>query len=192
VDIRTAKEDDYDEMFTAFSRVVTAGDGFPQAPPLSREDFDSYWIQQSSAVSVAKFGGYLVGAYYIRPNFVGRAAHIANAGYFVLEAYRGTGVGRALVEHSLREAKRLGFDAMMFNLVFESNLARGLYRRLGFEEIGRIPHALPGEDAFLYWRSLADVQGFEQVPSLQSRQRLEGLERLQEVQEVEGVEGVGR
>jgi ribosomal protein S18 acetylase RimI-like enzyme len=194
VDIRTAMDDDYDEMFTAFSRVVTAGEGFPQSPPLSREDFDSYWIQQSSVVSVAKFGGYLVGAYYIRPNFVGRAAHIANAGYFVLEAYRGTGVGRALVEHSLREAKRLGFDAMMFNLVFESNLARALYRRLGFEEIGRIPRALPEEDAFIYWRSLADVQGVEEVPSLGSLQHFEGLESRQDVQggqNVEGVEGVG-
>jgi len=191
VDIRAAQDDDYDEMFTAFSRVVTAGDGFPQSPPLSREDFDSYWIKQSSVVSVAKFGGYLVGAYYVRPNFVGRAAHIANAGYFVLEAYRGTGVGRALVEHSLREAKRLGFDAMMFNLVFESNLARALYRRLGFEEIGRIPRALPGEDAFLYWRSLADVQGFEDVPSLESLQRLEGLERRQAGPDGHGVGGVG-
>jgi GNAT superfamily N-acetyltransferase len=158
VDIRTAKEDDYDELFTAFSRVVTAGEGFPQAPPLTREDFDSYWIRHSSAVSVAKFGGYLVGAYYIRPNFVGRAAHIANAGFFVLAPYRGTGVGRTLIEHSLLEAKRLGFDAMMFNLVFESNVARDLYLRLGFEQIGRIPQVIPDEDAFIYWRSLEDVE----------------------------------
>ncbi len=161
MDIRSATEDDYDELFTAFSRVVTAGEGFPQVPPLTREDFDSYWIRQSSAVSVAKFGGYLVGAYYIRPNFVGRAAHIANAGYFVLAPYRGTGVGRALVEHSLQEAKRLGFDAMLFNLVFESNVARDLYLRLGFEEIGRIPHAIPDEDAFIYWRSLEDIEDSE-------------------------------
>ena len=43
---------------------------------------------------MARFGGYLIGASYIKPNFVGRAAHIANAGYFVLAPYRGTGVGR--------------------------------------------------------------------------------------------------
>jgi GNAT superfamily N-acetyltransferase len=158
VEIRLAAVDDYDELFNAFSRIVAAGEGFPQAPPLTREDFDAYWVAPSSAVSVAKFGGYLVGGYYIKPNFVGRAAHIANAGYFVLAPYRGTGVGTQLVEHSLREARRLGFDAMQFNLVFESNPARGMYQRLGFEEVGRVPRAVEGEDALIYWRSLDDVE----------------------------------
>jgi GNAT superfamily N-acetyltransferase len=158
VDIAAASFDDRDELFHAFSRIVAAGDGFPQAAPLTREDFDDYWIHHSSAVAVARFGGYLVGAYYIKPNFVGRASHIANAGYFVLAPYRGTGVGRSLVEHSLREARRLGFDAMQFNLVFESNQARSLYDRLGFKEVGRIPDAVEGEDALIYWRSLRDIE----------------------------------
>jgi GNAT superfamily N-acetyltransferase len=158
VKIRLAAVDDYDDLFDAFSRIVAAGEGFPQAPPLTREDFDAYWVAPTSAVSVAKFGGYLVGGYYVKPNFVGRAAHIANAGYFVLAPYRGTGVGRTLVEHSLREARRLGFDAMMFNLVFASNPARAMYSRLGFDEVGRIPDAVEGEDAVIYWRSLEDIE----------------------------------
>ena len=158
VEIREAAVDDYDELFTAFSRIVGAGEGFPQLPPLTREDFDDYWIRHSAAVSVARFGGYLIGASYIKPNYVGRAAHIANAGYFVLAPYRGTGVGRNLVEHSLGEARRLGFDAMMFNLVFESNPVRALYEDLGFDEVGRIPAAVEGEDAVIYWRSLEDIR----------------------------------
>ena len=157
VEIRPAAVDDHDELYTAFSRIVGAGEGFPQQPPLTREDFDDYWIRHAAAVSVACFGGYLVGASYIKPNYVGRAAHIANAGYFVLAPYRSTGVGRTLVEHSLREARRLGFDAMMFNLVFESNPARALYRELGFDEVGRVPSAVDGEDAVIYWRSLEDI-----------------------------------
>jgi GNAT superfamily N-acetyltransferase len=164
VDIRRAATDDHDELYTAFSRIVGAGEGFPQAAPLTREDFDEYWIAHSAAVSVACFGDYLVGASYIKPNFVGRAAHIANAGYFVSAPYRGTGVGRALVEHSLGEARRLGFDAMMFNLVFESNQARAMYRELGFEELGRVPKAVDGEDAVIYWRSLEDIGLGETAP----------------------------
>lgn len=158
VDIREATEDDLEELYGGFTRIIATGEGFPQAPPLSRADFDSVWVIGSSAVRVARFGGYLIGGYYIRPNFVGRAAHIANAGYFVLAAYRGTGVGRSLVEHSLRQARRLGFDAMQYNLVFESNPARNMYTRLGFSEVGRIPRAIDGEeDALIYWRSLEDV-----------------------------------
>jgi GNAT superfamily N-acetyltransferase len=157
VEIRQAAADDHDELYAAFIRIVSAGEGFPQQPPLTREEFDDYWVRPAAAVSVACFGGYLVGASYIKPNDVGRAAHIANAGYFVVAAYRGTGVGRSLVEHSLREARRLGFDAMMFNLVFESNPARSMYEQLGFVEVGRVPSAVEGEDAVIYWRSLEDV-----------------------------------
>ena len=158
VEIAAATPLDHDELFDAFSRIVAAGEGFPQTAPLTRQAFDDDWIDHSSAVCVARFAGCLVGAYYVKPNFVGRAAHIANAGYFVLAPYRGTGVGRALVEHSLREARRLGFDAMQFNLVFESNPARSLYDRLGFKEVGRIPNAVDGQDALIYWRSLQDVE----------------------------------
>lgn len=159
VEIRKANLEDHDDLFEAFARIVNAGEGFPQQAPLTRADFDEYWIEHTTGVYVAKFGGYLVGASYIKPNFVGRAAHIANVGYFVLPAYRGTGSGRALVEHSLGEARRLGFDAMQFNLVFESNPARSMYARLGFVEVGRIPRAVEGEDAVIYWRSLEDVAG---------------------------------
>jgi GNAT superfamily N-acetyltransferase len=158
VEIRQAASHDHEELYLAFSRIVGAREGFPQQPPLTREDFDEYWIRPAWAVSVACFGGSLVGASYIKPNYVGRAAHIANAGYFVVAAYRGTGVGRSLVEHSLREARRLGFDAMMFNLVFESNHARAMYRQFGFDEVGRVPRAVEGEDAVIYWRSLQDIE----------------------------------
>jgi GNAT superfamily N-acetyltransferase len=153
-DIRPATPGDHDELFEAFALIVLSGEGFPQSPPVSRPEFDDYFIAHSSVVCVARHDGVLAGAYYVKPNFVGRAAHIANAGYFVLPTFRGLGLGRALVEHSLSEAPRHGFDALQFNLVFESNPARSMYRSLGFSEIGRIPAAVDGEDAVIYWRSL--------------------------------------
>jgi hypothetical protein len=45
---------------------------------------------------------------------------------------------------------------MQFNLVFASNPARNMYRTLGFLEVGRIPAAVDGEDAVIYWRSLEE------------------------------------
>jgi GNAT superfamily N-acetyltransferase len=155
--IRPATPQDHDGLFQAFSVIVDAKEGFPQQPPMSRSDFHDYWIAHSSAVYVVEAGGQIIGAYYLKPNFVGRAAHIANAGYFVLTSSRGQGIGRALVEHSMKEARRLGFDAMQFNLVFESNSARGMYGTLGFQEIGRVPAAVDGEDAVIYWRTLEGV-----------------------------------
>jgi GNAT superfamily N-acetyltransferase len=153
-ELSAAEVGDHDELFAAYTLIVNSGAGFPHEPPLTREAFDDYWIAHSSAVWIARVDGQLVGAYYVKPNFVGKAAHIANAGYFVLSSHRGRGYGRWLVEHSLHEARRLGFDAMQFNLVFASNPARQMYRQMGFQEVGRIPAAVDGEDAIIYWRSL--------------------------------------
>jgi len=135
-ELRPAAQSDHDELFAAYAQIVDAGDGFPHAPPLSRHEFDDYWIAHTSAVWVLRAEYELIGAYYIKPNFVG--------------------LGRRMVEHSLREAQRLGFDAMQFNLVFASNPARHLYLRLGFVEVGRVPAAVDGDDALIYWRSLEE------------------------------------
>jgi hypothetical protein len=50
----------------------------------------------------------------------------------------------------------LGFDAVQFNLVFASNPARSMYTELGWREIGRIPEAVDGEDAVIYWRRVGE------------------------------------
>jgi ribosomal protein S18 acetylase RimI-like enzyme len=143
-----------EELFGLFSDVVASGDGYPHRAPLTRDDFEATWVRPVSAVVGARIDGLLVGAYYLKPNFVGRGAHIANAGYVVAAGHRRSGVGRVLVEDSIVRAPGCGFDAIQFNLVFESNPARALYEELGFVELGRIPRAIEGEDAVIYWRAV--------------------------------------
>jgi len=148
------RPDEREVLYELFRQVVEAGDGFPHEPPLTFDTFAATWTGPASTVVAARVDGDLTGAYYLRPNFPGRAAHIANAGYVVSEAHRGVGVGRAMVEDSIRRAPLLGFDAIQFNLVFESNPARALYEELGWCEIGRVPNAVGGEEAIIYWRSV--------------------------------------
>ena len=147
---------DHDALFTLFDEIVESGAGYPHAAPLTRAVFDATWVTPVTLTVVARHhqDGHdeLVGAYYLKPNFPGRAAHIANAGYIVDRSQRGGGIGRLLVEDSIRRAPGLGFDAIQFNLVFASNPARSLYEELGWREIGRLPDAVDGEDAVIYWR----------------------------------------
>jgi GNAT superfamily N-acetyltransferase len=155
IEIRPFAPEDEPAFFGAFEQIVNDGEGFPLAPPLTRQAWREYWFGPASSVWTVQIDGEVAGGYYLKPNFVGRAAHIANAGYFLRAAHRGHGVGRHMVVHSLGEARRLDFDAMQFNLVFASNPARRMYKELGFREIGVIPDAVDGEEAVIYWRSLA-------------------------------------
>jgi ribosomal protein S18 acetylase RimI-like enzyme len=60
----------------------------------------------------------------------------------VAPAARGQGIGRAMGEHCLSEARRLGFRAMQFNFVVSTNdLAARLWQKLGFKIVGTLPGA---------------------------------------------------
>jgi GNAT superfamily N-acetyltransferase len=152
------RESDHPELYDAFCAVVAADEGYPQHPdqPLSYEAFAAYWLTPATLSVVARVAedGTFAGAYTVKPNGVGRAAHVANAGYFVVPALRGKGIGQALVEHSFGEARRHEFDALQFNFVFEPNPARRLYERLGFSVVGRVPDVIDGDAVYIYWRPL--------------------------------------
>jgi len=153
VEVRPVDGTDDAQLFELFAAIVANGEGYPQLPPLSRTDFEAYWVNVTAVVG-AFVGGILAGAYYLKPNFPGRGAHIANAGYIVDSKFRGRGIGRLLVEDSISRAPEEGFDAIQFNFVFSRNPARSLYERMGWQEIGRIPNAIPGDEAVIYWRAV--------------------------------------
>jgi ribosomal protein S18 acetylase RimI-like enzyme len=139
-----------------FNRVLAAGEGYPQAGPIDADEFRDYWLAGKTAVLVARQSSddAFVGSYFLKPNGVGRAAHVANAGYFVVAEHRGRGYGETLVRDSMARAVALRFDALQFNFVFESNPARRLYDRLGFTTVGRVPDVIDGEAVYIYWRAL--------------------------------------
>jgi L-amino acid N-acyltransferase YncA len=153
LELADATDADRPGLLAIFTDVVERGDGYPEAAPLTAERFAASWVDPPVVV-VARLDGEVVGAYYLKPNFPGRAAHIANAGYVVARQHRGAGIGRRLVQDSIARAPAAGFGAIIFNLVFESNPARSLYERLGWREIGRIPRGVDGEPAVIYWRDV--------------------------------------
>jgi len=137
-------DDDFDALYEMYRQVVDDGGALPQGGAPTRAVFTQGWIRDR-AVYVARKADQTVGSYFIRPNFPAFAAHIAQSGYIVDRAARGRGIGRQLLEHSLTEARGLGYTAMMFNLVFETNPSRRLYESVGFQAVGRIPDARHGE-----------------------------------------------
>ena len=113
--IGTADDTDIDALFEVYRDVVPGGaQPRPDAP--LRDVFVEGWIQQRR-VYAARLHGSTVGGYFLRTNFPAFAAHIVQGGYLVSSGARRRGVGRRLLAHSLQEATRLGYRAMMLNLV---------------------------------------------------------------------------
>ncbi len=162
LEFREYRETDIDQMIAIWNIVVEAGDAFPQIEPLNEQSAREFFASQSY-VGVAVIDESVFGLYIMHPNNIGRCAHIANASYAVAKASRGLGLGKALVEDSLRHATRLGFRGMQFNAVVADNEAAiHIYESLGFKRIGTIPGGFVSgagsfENMYIYYRDCMEL-----------------------------------
>ena len=164
VEIREATAADQDAIWDIFREVVAAGDTYAFDPGMSRHDALGYWFQADTQTYVAKSRGRIFGTYILRPNQSGGGSHVANAAFMVAPDARGQGIGRAMAEHCLSEARLLGFRAMQFNFVVSTNdSAVRLWQKLGFKIVGTLPSAFhhPEKgyvDVYVMYRSLLEDQ----------------------------------
>ena len=138
--IRPATETDHGIIWKIFHEVVATGDTYAFDPKISRDDALAYWFRADTHTYVAEKDREIVGTYTLRPNQPGGGAHVANAAFLVAANARGQGIGRAVGEHSLSEARRLGFRAMQFSFVVSTNeSAMRLWQQLKFKIVGICP-----------------------------------------------------
>src|ERR1700716_844047 len=162
VNIRPATDADHDAIWEMFRTIISDGDVFAFDPRMPRADALAFWCGADKHVYVAEENGCVLGSYYFKANQAGGGSHVANAGYMVATSARGHHVGRAMCEHSIDEAGRLGFRAMQFNFVVSTNeSAIHLWKQLGFEIVGTLPgafrHPLKGYvDVYVMFRLLID------------------------------------
>jgi GNAT superfamily N-acetyltransferase len=142
VAIRAVSEHDQDAVWEIFHAVVASGDTYVFAPEISRADALAYWFDPVSRTYAAESQGRVVGTYILKPNQPGLGSHVSNAAFMVAPSAQGLGIGRAMGEHCLEEARRLGYRAMQFNFVVSTNVvAVKLWERLGFSIVGTLPGA---------------------------------------------------
>ncbi len=159
--IRPAGPDDWPAIWRIMDPVIAQGDSYAW-DQLTAEQARAIWLAAGAEVFVAVAGETVVGTYLLKPNQPGRGAHVCNAAFMVAPAAQGSGIGRAMAEDSLVRATAAGYRGMQFNMVVATNEpAIALWRRLGFEVVGRIPggfrHAEHGlVDALIMYRDLVE------------------------------------
>ena len=163
LEIRSATNENREPIWNIFHAIVAAEDTYAFDPKISRDEALAYWFRADAHTYVAEEDGRVVGTYILRANQPGSGSHVANAAFMVAPTARGQGIGRALGEHCLSEARRLGFRAMQFNFVVSTNeRAIRLWKQLGFKIVGTLPGAFrhPQKryvDVYIMFRSLKEA-----------------------------------
>jgi GNAT superfamily N-acetyltransferase len=149
MEIRDATAADWPAMWSFMRAIIAAGETYAWDRDMAEERARSYWMHMPplpagrTVVAVSTDGGdagEILGTAEFHPNFGGPGSHTANAGFMVDPARSGRGVGRALGEYVVNEARREGYRAMQFNAVVSSNTnAIRLWKSLGFEILATVP-----------------------------------------------------
>ncbi len=140
--IREALDADFDAIWPIFRAIVSKGDAYAYPVDTGKAEAHRLWMQLPRKTFVVEEAGRILGTYYLKTNQRGGGAHVCNCGYITAPGSAGRGVARAMLDHSLIEAKALGFQAMQYNFVLETNQrALSIWTRAGFNQIGRIPRA---------------------------------------------------
>ena len=160
LEVREAVESDKPAIWQIIKAVISGGDTYVFDIETPEDEMIAYWFSPEKHVYVAEEGAGALGTYWLKANQPGLGSHVANGAYMVSPRAQGTGVGRKMAEHSIEEARRLGFHSIQFNFVVKSNgAAVALWKSVGFEIIGEIPDAFDHKDdgltnAYIMYRKL--------------------------------------
>ncbi len=140
--IREALEEDFDQIWEIFHQIVSAGETYAIQRNTSKKEARQIWLEDPQKTYVCEVNKKILGTYYLKQNYGGGGDHVCNCGYMVALKEEGKGLGTKMCIHSQLIAKKIGYQAMQFNLVLVSNKkAISLWSRLGFDIVGRIPKA---------------------------------------------------
>jgi ribosomal protein S18 acetylase RimI-like enzyme len=157
--IQPATDRDKDAIWAILESMIRRGETYPLPRDMTRQQAMEFWFAPENETFVWEADGSVLGTYFLRANQRGGGSHVANCGYVTATAAEGQGIARAMCLHSLERAKERGFLAMQFNFVVSSNTrAVELWKKLGFEIVGRLPGAfrhpdLGLVDAYVMYRS---------------------------------------
>lgn len=136
VEFRLARATDLDRLLAMMSGLY-ANDGVPFDEERSRgaavllmkdPRAGALWVIEIDGA----VGGYLVLTYGFSLEHGGWHGFVDE--FFVMEPYRGQGVGSRAVAHAAEECRRRGMTSLLLEADLQNEGATRLYRRLGFVE----------------------------------------------------------
>src|SRR5436309_1550234 len=90
-------ERDIEPLKALYRMIVEEGKSYPHDSFPDHDDFMDYWFRGKHTVAAyvpdrVRAAG-MAGAFYLKPNWPGRARYVANAGFIAAPEWRGKGLG---------------------------------------------------------------------------------------------------
>ena len=130
--IRQARPDDVPAMARRFAAVAEERGGIATEPPLDVEQLNERFGRSADTSIVAEARGQIIGMLGIEPGRFG----YGDIGMVVDAAWRGRGVGSALVHGAIDWARNHGLHKLCLEVFPANTAAIALYRKCGFVEEG--------------------------------------------------------
>jgi RimJ/RimL family protein N-acetyltransferase len=144
--IREARPEDAEQLLAHIQRLIAEPDiNIPLAPgefnltlEEERQVLADYAVAANSIFLVAEVDGEIVGGLNLKGGTRQATRHAAVLGISVAQAWRGQGVGSALMSQAVAWAKQTGIVSRLELYVYTRNEAAiALYRKFGFEVEGQ-------------------------------------------------------
>jgi L-amino acid N-acyltransferase YncA len=133
--IRPARPEDAPAMARLFAAVAEERTGIATEPPVDIDDRTARFARSTASATVADAGGEIVGTINID---VGRFG-TGDLGMLVDTAWRGRGVGSALMDAAIAWSREEGLHKLCLEVFPTNTPAIALYRKYGFAEEGLRP-----------------------------------------------------
>ena len=131
--VRPATADDARAMAELFAAVAGERTGIATEPPVDVDDRAAQFAHSAAGSVIAVAGDQVVGLLHIEASQYG----FGELGMLVARDWRGRGVGSALVQAAINQARGQGLHKLCLEVFARNTAAIALYRKCGFVEEGR-------------------------------------------------------
>ena len=131
--VRPARADDARAMAEVFAAVAAERDGIAAEPPVDVAERAAQFAGSADGTVVAVADGKVVGMIHVTASRHG----FGEFGMLFDRAWRGRGVGSALVQAAVDRARGQGLHKLCLEVFAHNTAAIALYRKCGFAEEGR-------------------------------------------------------